>query len=96
MDAMEKQLEYEVEWSVINDAVWIHASDGSTVGRFGKMGVDLHTTATEQLKGKPQCRLCTHGRPSVEDWELFKNKAMEWWGVEVPDDAFNKKYLVRE
>jgi hypothetical protein len=87
-------LEYQVEWSRLNDAVWIHASDGSTVGRFGKMGVDLHNTVTEQMQGAPECRLCTHGRPSVKEWDLFREKAAEWWGVSVPKKAFNRKFLM--
>lgn len=85
---------YELEVSRTRDAVWIHSFvDGSTVGRFGKMGVDIHTTVTEQLAGAPQCRVCTHGRVSVSDWELFRSKAMEFWGVSVPDDAFDTALL---
>ncbi|WP_445766802.1 hypothetical protein [Rheinheimera sp.] len=86
-------MEYAVEWSITNDAVWIHASDGSTVGRFGRMGIDLHNTVTEQMAGKPQCRLCTHGKATQEDWALFREKALEWWGVNVPSNAFNIKLL---
>ena len=55
--------------------------------------VDLHNTASDQLQGKPQCRLCTHGRVTTADWELFKAKAYEWWGVSVPDSAFDRKFL---
>ncbi len=55
--------------------------------------VDLHNTASDQLQGKPQCRLCTHGRVTTADWELFKTKAYEWWGVSVPDSAFDSKFL---
>lgn len=86
-------ISYEVELSQMRDVVWIHASDGSTTGRFGKFGVDLHNTITEQLDGKPQCRLCTHGKVSRSDWKLFREKALEWWGVNIPDDAFNQKLL---
>jgi len=84
---------YELQVSESKDAVWIHASDGSTVGRFGKMGVDLHNTVTEQLQGAPECRLCTHGAVSKEDWILFVSKAKEFWGVDVPPDAFDEKLL---
>lgn len=84
------ELEYELQLSELRNAVWIHsAADGSTVGRFGRQGVDLHTTATEQLAGMPECRLCTHGQPSLEEWQLFRSKAYEWWGVTVPSDAFD-------
>lgn len=85
--------EYELQLSDSRDAVWIHSSDGSTVGRFGKMGVDLHNTVSEQMSGSPECRLCTHGRPSLAEWALFREKALEWWGVAVPEDAFDVKFL---
>jgi hypothetical protein len=87
-------MEFTVEWSATNNAVWIHASDGSTVGRFGRMGIDLHNTVTEQLAGKPECRLCTHGLATKADWALFRQKALEWWGVEVPANAFNTSLLI--
>jgi hypothetical protein len=89
-------LEYEVEWSVTNDKVWIHASDGSTVGRFSRFGIDLHNTVTDQLAGMPECRLCTHERPSVADWDMFREKALEWWDVNVPVNSFNQKLLIFE
>ena len=89
------KLTYEIEWSVQKDVVWVHASDGSTVGRFGKMGVDLHNTITEQMNGAPECRLCTHGKPTIGEWEMFINKALEWWGVVVPMDAFNHQLLIK-
>lgn len=88
---------YEIQFSQQGDAVWIHSyDDGSTVGRFSRQGVDIHNTVTEQLAGKPECRLCTHGRVTVDDWELFKEKSLEFWGVAVPDSAFNPKYFASE
>ncbi|MEY8200458.1 MAG: hypothetical protein RPS47_14575 [Colwellia sp.] len=73
------------------DAVWIHSfEDGSTVGRFGKMGVDIHTTVTEQLAGASQCRLCTHSKVGEKEWTLFREKALEYWNVSVPENAFNQ------
>ncbi|RJX80336.1 hypothetical protein D3M70_12375 [Pseudomonas sp. LS-2] len=86
--------QYELQLSSSRNAVWIHSSeDGSTVGRFGRMGVDLHNTATEQMLGMPECRLCTHGRPSESDWALFRSKALEWWGVTVPEEAFDRRFF---
>jgi hypothetical protein len=82
-------MDYAIEIAPDRSCVWIHASDGSTVGRFGRFGVDLHTTMTEQLAGASQCRLCTHGAVTVEDWALFRERAREWWGVDVPADAFD-------
>ena len=90
---MHLKLQYELQLSASRNAVWIHGGDGSTVGRFGRMGIDLHNTVTEQMAGASECRLCTHGQPSIEDWELFRAKALEWWGLSVPVDAFDKKFL---
>lgn len=87
-------MEYELQISHRRDAIWIHASDGSTVGRFGRMGVDPHNTVSEQMQGLPQCRLCTHGRPGAADWQLFRDKALEWWSVAVPENAFNPDFLM--
>ena len=79
---------YELQLSETRDKVWIHSSDGSTVGRFNRTGIDLHNTITEQMAGKPECRLCTHGNVKPCDWVLFREKALEWWNVFIPEDAF--------
>lgn len=86
-------IEYEVQIALCRDAIWIHASDGSTVGRFGRMGVDLHNTVSEQMRGMPECRLCTHGKPGRKEWDLFREKSLEWWGVVIPSDAFDEDLL---
>lgn len=62
-------------------------------GRFSRMGVELHNTVTEMLQGRPECRLCTHGKPTEDDWALFRRKAEEWWGVDVPDSAIDPHLL---
>ena len=81
--------DYEVIVSVLADTVWINGPDGSCVGRFGRLGIDLHTMADEQMNGASQCRLCTHSKPSPEDWALFREKAAEWWNIEIPADALD-------
>lgn len=87
---------YEVQISENNDAVWVHASDGSTVGRFGKMGIDIHNTVTEQLAGKPECRLCTHGQVTEKEWGIFREKALEYWQVNIPINAFDKVFFTKK
>ncbi|MBQ68890.1 hypothetical protein CL689_02390 [Candidatus Saccharibacteria bacterium] len=86
-------LEYEFQISLSRDAVWVHASDGSTVGRFGKMGIDIHSTVAEQMNGASQCDLCTHGRVTSEDWATFRKEALARWGIEIPDDAFDPRFF---
>ncbi|MDD2139698.1 hypothetical protein NPS53_08930 [Pseudomonas putida] len=87
------EIEYELQLSDARNAIWIHSSDGSTVGRFGRMGIDLHNTVTEMMAGAPECRFCTHGKPTVADWELFRSRVLEWYGLDVPADAFDPKFL---
>lgn len=89
------QIQYSIQTSPTRDRVWIHASDGSTVGRFGPFGVDLHTTTTEQMNGATECRFCTHGPVGEEHWQMFRQKAKEFWGVNVPKHAINTKMFVR-
>ena len=55
--AQPPEIEYEIQLSANRSAVWVHASDGSTVGRFGRMGIDLHNTVTDMMAGAPECRL---------------------------------------
>lgn len=89
----QKMLEYELQLSQLRDKVWIHASDGSTVGRFSRMGVDIHHTASEQMSGAPECALCTHGQASMADWILFKKEAFNRWGVVLDDTHFDLNLL---
>ena len=86
---MTDTLEYEVQISQHRDTVWVHCSDGSTVGRFGIGGIDIHTTVTEQLNGASQCRMCgPHKSAGSEDWDFFREKAKEFWNVDIPSDSF--------
>ena len=66
------QLPEQVEASADGRTVWVHALDGSTVGRFSTLfGMDAHTSITEQLAGAAQCLQCTHGKPTHADWLQF-------------------------
>lgn len=87
---------YELQLSATRDRVWVHYSgDGSTVARFGPRGIDLHNSISEQAEGAGQCRLCTHGATTAEDWELFRAKCLEWWGVHIPADAIDPKIFAK-
>lgn len=84
---------YEIQLTPARDRLWLHCSDGSTVGRFSAFGVDLHNSITEQMAGASECRLCTHSKPSPADWEMFRSKCKEWWDVDVPEDAISPDIL---
>lgn len=87
---------YEIEVSHCKRTVWVHASDGSTVGRFGKFGVDIHNTVTEQLNGAPECRLCTHGQVTIVEWNLFIDKSKEYWGVTIDPESISDTLFSRQ
>lgn len=63
--------------------VWVNRE--WCLARFGKMGIDIHRSPDE-AKEKGQCLFCTHGPTTIEDWELFKQKMLELYGVEVSDE----------
>lgn len=80
-------MRYSVQVDPRKERVWIHASDGCTVGRFSaKFGVDIHTSTSEQSSGKSQCLYCTHTRPNKADWDTFKSEALRLWGVKLEDN----------
>lgn len=77
-----------VQVSADRKTVWVHADDGSTVGRFSKaFGMDCHTTLTEQLAGAGQCLHCTHEPPGPAEWELFCDLMNEHYGITVDRSA---------
>lgn len=88
-------LEYFLQTSETRDRVWVHCSDGSTVARFGLAGLDLHNSVTEQMQGKPECRLCTHGWVNQQDWALFRERVLDWWNVAIPENAIDPKHFQR-
>lgn len=49
-----------------------------------RFGMDVHTTATQQLQGESQCLHCTHTKPTHEDWLLFCRLMQERHGIDVP------------
>lgn len=74
----------QIDVSADRATVWVHALDGSTVGRFSKVfGMDVHRTVTEQMAGASQCLHCTHIRPSKADWLKFCELMLQHHGIEV-------------
>jgi hypothetical protein len=84
---MRDQQEFEVQVSDCGSTIWVHSPDGSTVARFSRrFGVDLHTTVTEQLNGASECLFCTHSAPTKSDWDVFRGKLMDAYGVSLAPD----------
>lgn len=80
-------VQYRVQVGPGKDRLWIHSSDGDTVARFSnQFGVDIHTSLKEQEDGKPQCLHCTHTRPTAAEWQDFRTRVEELWGVQLAAD----------
>ncbi len=78
------EISEQVQTSADGSTVWVHAMDGSTVGRFSRrFGLDVHATVTQQLAGASQCLHCTHTPPSTADWSLFGDLMLQHHGIEV-------------
>jgi len=74
----------QVQVSADGSTVWVHALDGSTVGRFSKrFGLDVHTTVTQQMEGEVQCLHCTHVPPSASDWKKFCELMRLHYGIQI-------------
>ena len=75
-----------VQVSADRSTVWVHADDGSTIGRFSRrFGMDVHTTVTAQLAGASQCLHCTHTPAGKAEWMEFCRLMKEHYGIEVGD-----------
>ncbi len=70
--------------------VWVNAADGSSIARFGRMGIDVHTSASEQEKGAPQCLACTHGLTDLADWRRFQELMKQHYDIVVGDKYMPK------
>lgn len=78
------ELFYEVQYSENREKLWVHCSNGETVGRFDRrFGIDIHTTMEEQIKGADQCLFCTHEPATEEVFDQFCEKVKELWDVEI-------------
>ena len=78
------KLTYEVQYSANKEKLWVHCSNGETVGRYDtRFGMDIHHTIEEQMNGKPQCINCTHGKSNLKEFEEFCRISRELWGVEI-------------
>ena len=64
--------------------VWVNANDGSSIGRFGFGGIDIHKEVSAQKDGT-QCLDCTHKTPDLNDWRRFVDGMLTHHGVHVSE-----------
>jgi hypothetical protein len=87
---LEVEAEDQIQVSEDGGTVWVHALDGSTVGRFSKrFGVDVHRTMTAQISGEEQCLSCTHEPACPEDWRRFVDLMKQHHEITVPLDLIS-------
>lgn len=66
--------------------VWVHSDEGHTIGRFGPLGIDVHTADSTG------CLHCTHGSTTVEDWRIFVTAMLLHHGVDIPDRYMPERF----
>lgn len=77
-------IEDQVQCSPDGSTIWVHALDGTTVGRFSRLfGMDVHTTFTQQMAGASQCLHCTHEPATEDDWNSFCDLILEHYKITV-------------
>ena len=80
--------QHAVQVSNDRGTLWVHAPDGSTVGRFSKrFGIDVHKTFAEQLDGAKPCLHCTHAAAGPEEWQAFRRAMHDYHGVLLDIDT---------
>ena len=86
-DLAQVAAEDQIQVSEDGGTLWVHALDGSTVGRFSKrFGIDVHRTMTEQMAGGEQCLSCSHEPAGPDDWRRFIDLMKVHHGVVIPYD----------
>lgn len=80
-------VDYGIDVSSDGGTVWVHAGDGSCVGRFSKIfGLDVHKTAAQQMAGGSQCLHCTHEPAGPKAWNEFRAQMKVHHQIDVPAD----------
>jgi hypothetical protein len=82
---LDQPIPEQVQIAADGATLWVHAEDGSTVGRFSKrFGMDVHTTVTAQINGQAQCLKCTHEPGTQADWERFVDLMWTHHAISIP------------
>ena len=76
---------YELSWSLSH--VWINGADGCSVARFSPFGIDIHKSAASQVATGVACLVCTHGKPTPDEWDHFLVLVKDRFGVVIPPRA---------
>lgn len=72
--------------------VWINHAEGYCIGRFGRVGSEVHRTMRDQYTGLGECLECRHGPTGPADWRAFQAAMLAHYGVTV-SDRFAPRFL---
>ncbi len=73
------------------ETVWVNTSDGC-IGRFGKLGIDIHQEPLKQASGRSECLFCTHGPTGFSDWELFCSKMKDIYKIYISESYTPRRF----
>src|SRR5215204_2875570 len=75
--------------------IWVNCEDtGQALGRFSRLGIDVHKAVADQVQGKSTCLACTSKTPELEDWRTFRELMQNHHGAEVPQ-SYLPRWLLR-
>lgn len=80
--AYSKTLEGDVQLLTDGYTCWVNTEQGECIGRWGRLGVDVHLTIEQQRIHGKQCLECVRGG----SWELFCDAMQRHYGVEISPD----------
>ena len=72
------------QYQIATDSVTVWVNGVSCLGRFGRLGIDIHRSITDEQKTKGECLFCTHGETTVRDWYTFVEKMYDLHHIVVP------------
>lgn len=76
---------HQIQWDGIT--VWVNSKEsGSSIGRFNKRAMDVHTDAEEQMRTGEQCLECTRDC-TLKTWRRFQELMKLHYGAIAPDAA---------
>lgn len=66
--------------------VWVNSPVGICVGRFTKMGVDVHVDFEKQVQGEHCLDCFKHQGDFVTSWQRFVSSMNRHYGVSIPEN----------
>ena len=71
--------------------VWVNDATGYCLGRFGRMGIDVHVPPSDD--GGRECLYCMSTYAvTIDDWQSFVSKMREHHGVKISHEYMPKNF----